>query len=161
MTPPQTDLFGDPVPDIVDAAEALHDDPGRWPRQMAEITDILADELTRTDSQMESVAARRMACRLMARIAREFGGGGLYIPKTDALERTLRDERLWAEYDGTVDGPHGIHALARREGLTAIHTYRIIAAQRALHRASTQLDLFQHPPPGLTAAGGSSPRARG
>jgi Mor family transcriptional regulator len=109
---------------------------------MAELTDLLVDELQHAGAEPDPAAARRLAGRLMARIAREFGGGSMYLPKADALERTLRDARLWAEFDGTVDGPGGVAVLARREGLTTIHVYRILAVQRGLHRRSVQADLF-------------------
>ncbi len=136
------DLWPEVDPQLVEGAATLAADPERWPRQMAEITDLLVDELEKSSPPMEPPAARRLAGRLMARIAREFGGGSMYLPKADALERTLRDARLWAEFDGTVDGPGGVNTLARREGLTTIHVYRILAVQRGLHRRSVQGDLF-------------------
>lgn len=136
------DLFGGIPDDLPSAAEALAGDPGRWPRQMAEITDVLEDELTRLDRPLEPIAARRLACRLMARISRDCGGTWMYLPKGDALERVLRDAWMWSEYDGTTDGPGGVNTLAKKVGMTAIAVYRILAKQRALHRKSIQADLF-------------------
>lgn len=144
-TPPETlELFPGVDMQLLEGAATLAADPERWPRQMAEITDLLEDELAKPESalKLDHAAARRLAGRLMARLAREFGGSSLYLPKADALERTLRDARLWAEFDGTVDGPGGVETLARREGLTTIHVYRILAVQRGLHRRSVQGDLF-------------------
>ena len=137
------DLWPEADPQLLEGAATLAADPERWPRQMAEITDLLVDELEKSTPPLEPPAARRLAGRLMARLATEFGGSSLYLPKADALERTLRDARLWAEFDGTVDGPGGVHVLARREGLTTIHVYRILAVQRGLHRRSVQGDLFR------------------
>jgi Mor family transcriptional regulator len=109
---------------------------------MAELTDIIADELTQGEPSFTDGTARRLAARLVARLAREFGGSSLYVPKADALERTLRDARMWADFDGTRDS---LAALARREGMTEVHAYRVLAAQRALHRSDTQPDLFDSP----------------
>jgi Mor family transcriptional regulator len=137
------DLWPETDPRLLDGACDLAANAERWPRQMAEITDLIADELGKCEPPQEPAAARRLAGRLMARLAREFGGSSLYLPKADALERTLRDARLWAEYDGTVDGPHGVRELARREDMTMIHVYRILAVQRGLHRRAVQRDLFE------------------
>lgn len=138
MTKPREDLTLDGY--VVNAGR-LASDPRRWPRQMAEITDLLADELAKGLPASEADMARPLAGRLMARVAREYGGAYLYVPKGDALQRALRDNQLWADYDGTCDGPNGIRALARREGLAELSVYRLIAAQRCLHRTS-QTDLF-------------------
>lgn len=134
--------------DYLAGAASLAADPARWPRELVEITDYLADELGHARPELDPTAARVLAGRLMARIAREYGGTTLYLPKGLALERTLRDLRIWAEYDGTVAGPHGIEAIARREGISTIYVYRILAAQRDLHRRRRQADLFD----GLEAA---------
>lgn len=144
MTP---DLFAPPATDPADAyldgAADLASDASRWPRQMAEWTDLLADELEQGRSGLAPTAARALAARLVARMAREFGGGSVYIPKADALERGLRDLRIWADFDGTVAGPGGIETLARREGLSIHCVYRVLAAQRDRHRRRVQPDLFE------------------
>lgn len=137
----------DPI-DLMSSADdlagvaSLAADPQRCPRQMAEITDLLADELAKSRPELGPEQARALAGRQMARLAREFGGGNFYLPKGDALERALRDLRLWSDFDGTIAGPGGVETLARREGLTTIHVYRILAVQRDLHRARVQGDLF-------------------
>lgn len=143
MTP---DLFASPATDSADAyldgAAEMVDDASRWPRQMAEWTDLLADELEQGRSGLFPTAARALAARLVARLAREFGGTCTYLPKGDALERGLRDLRIWAEFDGTVAGPGGIETLARRERLAIQTVYRIMKAQRDRHRRRVQPDLF-------------------
>jgi len=140
------DLFGDAPAghqpqDIVAAADQVADSE-RWPRQLAELTDLLADELMRRPPRLPAPEARRHAARLAARLARDYGGQYLYIPKGDSLARALRDARLWAEFDGTVHGAHGVAQLARREGLTQAQVYNILRAQRALHLRAVQPDLF-------------------
>ncbi len=131
--------------DYLAGAASLAADPQRWPRQLAELTDYLEDELRHAQPDLPPRAARALAGRLIARIAREYGGTAFYLPKSDALERVLRDARLWADYDGTTTGPGGIEALARREGLCTIYVYRVLAAQRDLRRRERQPDLFAGP----------------
>ena len=89
--------------------------------------------------------ARALACEVVDRIAMDFGGGQVYLPRNDALRRTLRNLSIWHEYDGTPHGPHGISALAKKHHLTEIAVYRLIEAQRQVHRAHAQHEL-----PGLT-----------
>lgn len=98
--------------------------------------------------------ARALACDVIDRIATDFGGGNVYLPRNDALRRTLRNLGIWHEYDGTPHGPHGISVLAKKHNLTEIAIYRIIEAQRQAHRPHIQPDL-----PGLTAVN-SPPHAR-
>jgi hypothetical protein len=45
----------------------------------------------------------------------------------------IRDVRIHADYEA-APSPGAVVAIALREGLTTIHTYRIIAAQRKLAR---------------------------
>ncbi|MBP6733522.1 MAG: hypothetical protein KA142_02315 [Chromatiaceae bacterium] len=98
--------------------------------------------------------ARALACDVIDRIATDFGGGQVYLPRNDALKRTLRNLGIWHEYDGTPHGPHGISVLAKKHNLTEIAIYRIIEAQRQAHCHQTQPDL-----PGLT--GVNSPARAG
>lgn len=108
---------------------------GKLPAVMADWIDLAADELTRSEAPLEPSAARRVAVRVVSRLCREYGGSQAYIPRGEALDRAIRDAGIWGDYDGTTDGPHGVRAIARREGLTEIHVYRILERQRALHRA--------------------------
>lgn len=145
---PATTTPRDPaLDDYLAAAAVLAIDPAAWPRELADLTDYLADELTHAlpghpAPAPDPAAARALAGRLVARLGREYGGTTLYLPKGLALERSLRDLRIWSDYDGTVDGPHGIEALARREGLSTIYVYRVLATQREAQRRKRQPDLF-------------------
>lgn len=115
----------------------------RWPRQYAELTDIFADELVGGPLRLPEARARLVAQALMARAAREYQGTRqLYVPKGDALERAIRDTKIWAEHDGTVDGPTGIDALAVRYRMTAVRIWQILREQRQLHLRRIQPDLF-------------------
>lgn len=97
--------------------------------------------------------ARALACEVVDRIATDFGGGNVYLPRNDALRRTLRNLSIWHEYDGTPHGPHGISVLAKQHHLTEIAIYRIIEAQRQAHRTQESLGLtaVNSPPPAREA----------
>lgn len=135
----QLDMLGATLEDLPAAAEALASEPALWPRQLAEHADALEDELQRLDTPLEPLTARRLACRLTARIARSCGGTCIYLPKDDSLERVLRDMAIWSQYDGNAET---IRSIAKQLDMTPIHVYRIIARQRALHRRRFQADLF-------------------
>jgi Mor family transcriptional regulator len=110
---------------------ATHD---RWPRQLADLTDLVTDEIKAAEILDDPGATRRLACAIVTRICREYGGGSLYVPKTDAIERALRNLEIWAAHDGTTEGPRGIRALAKRYGMSANAIWDILRQERALHR---------------------------
>ncbi|WP_052315056.1 Mor transcription activator family protein [Thiocystis violascens] len=137
------DLFPDLLRDLPAAAlDTLADDPARWPAVLAGLSDYVLDELLTGLPATAPALARRLAYRVVARIMREHGGTQLYIPKGDAVLRALRDLEIWSRYDGTVDGPGGLNALARRHGLSAARVRVALRRQRDLHRARVQPDLF-------------------
>jgi len=113
--------------------------PEQWEASMAEIADFTIAELTAAG--LAAPDARRLGCRVAVRLCRELGGTRYYWPRGDALERAVRDLALWAAHDGTVDGPHGVRALARAHHVSDVHVWRIIARQRELHRQRVQLPL--------------------
>jgi len=93
---------------LADAAAALPDD--RLPAAVRELAELAADELRRADAGLAPADCRRLGVRLAARLTDQYGGATYYWPKSDALQRAIRDLTLWAEHDGTVDGPAGIRA---------------------------------------------------
>lgn len=117
------------------------DDADRWPRQLAALTDSCLAALTQTLPDLEPARARQAAVALIERITGEYGGTQWYVPKTDALDRARRNLALWAEHDGTVDGPRGIRALARRHALTEVAVWGILREQRRLHIQRNKLSL--------------------
>ena len=102
--------------------------PDRWPQQLADLTDLVLAEIG-TDAQ-----ARLLACRIVTRITQEYGGTSLYVPKSDAIDRALRNLSIWAAHDGTVDGPRGIRSLAKSHKMSANAIWDILRQERALHR---------------------------
>jgi Mor family transcriptional regulator len=110
------------------------DRSGRWPAQLAEITDFLEDELARALPDLAPAEARCTACRQTIRFITEFGGTRPYIAKPDLFQRAFRDLKIWSEHDGTVDGPNGIRALAAKYNLSEVAVWRVLKQQRELHR---------------------------
>jgi len=124
------DKHTDLCDDLPAAAEAVSAE--RWPTQMAELADFAADELIRAGlSQPE---ARRLGGRVAVRLCQEVGGARYYWPMGTAMERAVRDLLLWADHDGTVNGPRGVMVLSRQYRMSEIQVRRILAAQRALHQ---------------------------
>lgn len=58
-----------------------------------------------------------------------------YLPTGEALDRALRDNRMWREYRGR---PGQIEQFMREENLTQQAVYRILAEQRELHVGKAQ-----------------------
>ncbi len=59
------------------------------------------------------------------KIAKEFGGAYLYIPKLDGLYREIRDASIREEYDNGKS----VRELARKHDLTDRHIYNILGVQ--------------------------------
>lgn len=133
------DLFGDPVENVQPVAEQ----PERWPQRIAEIVDWLLDELKSAQPEQPGADLRRIAFRQAVRLCREVGGQQWYWPLPASLERVVQHARIWAEFDGTTDGPNGIMALSRRYGVSTKHIYNVVASERARHVRSVQSDLFE------------------
>lgn len=121
-----------------DIREEVLEDPGRWEKTMADIADVLVEELRRAGVEGAQCLGRKLAFAL----SQAIGGTQIYLPRGDAIRRASRDLGIWLEYDGTVMGPNGSVALSQRYGMSEIHIYRIIARQRGLHRHETQQALM-------------------
>lgn len=123
----------DDLMDAIDAGEITLDGdcdaesgPGRWRGKAIEVVDILADELARGPLAASDANLRLEAVRLVARLAHHFGPTNLYLFSPRHLERELRDLRIRAEHDGTVDGLRGIDALSRQYCLSPAQIYAIL-----------------------------------
>lgn len=119
---------------LAQAAEDLSEVPERMGVILAELAELVADELLRARPGTERAEARRLGARIAARLCLEVGG--TYLPRGQALERAVLHITIWSEHDNTVDGPNGIRALARRHGITEPSVWRIIRRERERHRRS-------------------------
>lgn len=124
----------------VDPLEALVTRHQRWPEPLAALFDVIATALAE-DAPAIPPADRRLAAIVVKRLAETYGGTTLYWPKSDSLERALRDLSIWSCFDGTLNGPHGITVLARQYHLSEMRVYQILKAERVRHQAEYQLTL--------------------
>jgi Mor family transcriptional regulator len=108
------------------------------PPIVKELASFAADELTRTGLDLNERETRIAGARIAARLCRELGGQRFYWPKSDAIDRALRNQTIAAEHDGTIDGPNGIKALARRYRMTEAGLYQILGAERSRRRSAAQ-----------------------
>lgn len=110
----------------------------RYPELFREMAELAADELHRARPELPAADSRRLGARVAARLAWELGGVRFYWPKTDALERCIKELRIAAEYDGTTNGPHGTLALARRYRVSEDYLRRLLASERQRRRARSE-----------------------
>lgn len=132
--PPAPDLFGQ-SPDLTEVP------PDLWPERIAALVDLVLDEIQQVDARLPPALARHLASRTVVRLIREHGGTMWYIPQPGSLERVLRNLTIWAEHDGTTDGPHGVRALARRYRLSDASVWAILKVEREHHRRRVQPEL--------------------
>ncbi|MGE5551919.1 MAG: Mor transcription activator family protein [Bacteroidota bacterium] len=87
--------------------------------------------------------AQLIGVPVLLTLAKMYGGSGVYIPKIDTMMRSIRDERLAAEFTGD-----NLHAIVRKYRLSKSRIYEIVEEQAAKKQAGRpQLSLF----PGLGA----------
>ena len=60
------------------------------------------------------------------KLAAEFGGLWISVPKLDNLKREIRDAKIRAVYDRADDKTGTVRALARKHDLTARQIYNIL-----------------------------------
>ena len=119
---------------LAQAAEACAKVPDRWPARLAELTDHLLAEIHASGAVLDPQQQRALAMRQVARLCQTYGGDRATWPKPDLIARALRDATIWSEHDGTVDGPRGVLALAKRHHLSDRQIMRILCDQRALRK---------------------------
>ena len=87
-----------------------------WPESLIDIAESITDE----------IGDPSLALRIVRRLARDFGGEQVYIPGPNTVDRPARDAEIRRLYDGTLDGRHGIHALAIRYSISRATVRRIV-----------------------------------
>lgn len=75
--------------------------------------------------------ARSVARECALAVMHALGNGYVYVPKGMRRKFELRDERIWAEFNGA-----NYAALAKRYGLTEMRIRQVIAKQMKLRRAA-------------------------
>lgn len=92
--------------------------------------DVLVDLL-----QIDEQEAARLGREIMVRFAEDHPGETVYFPKGMAYRLELRDQRIYAEFNGK-----NYSELARRYKVTPRHIRRVVRRARAID--TTQRRLF-------------------
>jgi Mor family transcriptional regulator len=105
------------------------------------LVDIGSAKLTK-ELGASGEAARQLMRDIAHELCREYGGTPMYIPKDADYMRDVRDEAIWAEFDGT-----NVLDLATKYDLTAVQIYCIVKMMRAKHssRSQPRLPGFEDP----------------
>lgn len=108
----------------------------RWPKMLAEMSDVTAAHLE-TRQNLDAETARTQAQEWIITLAHHFGGRPLYMPKGDSLKQALRDSAIWQEFTGK-----NVYELAGKHDMSRTQIYRIIAQQRQLtsNRSQKEFD---------------------
>lgn len=134
------ELFGDELmseslldhlPDISDEARR------KWPRDLAALIDMYYATLRRMKYSEDD--AQKISYTLLLELATYCGGRYIYLPKTDALEKAIRDVDLFRDWRNNNMQPDD---LAKKYKISLQHVYRVIAEQRKYHINKVQGQLF-------------------
>lgn len=134
MQEEQTELFDthqlDPAI-LAHLDDIAPDEQERWPELLKEFHDVLKAQLIRQG------ADATLAPGLLLALCEHLGGCQVYIPRGDALKRSVRDMQIWNEFNG-----HNVDELARRHQMSFVSIYKALARMRALERKRRQPELF-------------------
>lgn len=126
------ELFDDlPLPDL----DSLQPDEikSAWPVALADMLDVSVAACKRAGES--EARALELAIATLDALSRYMGGRQYYLPTSDALDRALRDNKMWRDYSGRTED---IERFAAQYRLTPIAVYRILAEQRAIHTRKRQ-----------------------
>jgi len=112
----------DHLPEISEEAKR------KWPKDLVALLDIYQAALVRLGYSAEQ--SSKIAHALISELAVYCGGRYIYLPKGDALEKAIRDVRLFNDWR---DNQHTPDMLVRKYKISLQHVYRIIDEQRKYH----------------------------
>lgn len=130
---PNTDDLEQLLEHVGGAEQSKH----RWPKQLADMVDVLAEHFQRR-RKMPGEAAAEEATQVVTVLAHYFGGRLTYLPRDEKLRTAMRDNLIWLAFNG-----RNVQALAHQHQLTEAQIYNIIKKQRKLHTSKVQPDLFE------------------
>lgn len=124
--------------DLLEHLPAITDEAKRkWPKDLVALLDIYHSSLDRLGYAGDD--STRIAHTLISELAVYCGGRYIYLPKGDALEKAIRDVRLFADWR---DNQHTPEMLVSKYKISLQHVYRIINEQRKYHLNKIQPCLF-------------------
>ncbi len=131
-------MTADPVT-LMDHVHEVADDPRIWPTSLAELVDVLADDLK--EQGMDETDAFASARRSVALISWLWGGRMRYLPKNEKLRLALRDSQIWRKFCASRSR-QAITELAVEYDLSDQQVYSIVRVQKKLTIKRVQGDLF-------------------
>ena len=111
----------------------------RGVQTLLDLAQVVTDALV--EAGVEAERSREIGLLAAERLRATYGGDQMYIPSGLALALARRDLQMYAEFDGTNQGP-----LAKKYDLTVRQVYNVIERVRAEERARQQLGLPFDPP---------------
>ncbi|MAK90442.1 MAG: hypothetical protein CMI13_04290 [Oleibacter sp.] len=134
------ELFGDDelsesllehLPDISDDARR------KWPRDLVALIDMYGGTLKRMG--YKPAEAERISHALLLDLSTYCGGRYIYLPKNDALKKSIRDVELYRDWSHSGMLPD---QLAQKYDLALPYVYRVLKEQREYHLKRVQPQLF-------------------
>lgn len=134
----QKDFVSVTSEDLLNALEAEPDEmvSTKWRGVMYELIDIVEARLLRCND-MPAKQARRYAVDAILAIAEFAGGRQIYLPKLHQVKHEIRNQKIYAEFNGS-----NMDDLAAKYRLTTRALYTIIKQQRTHAVNKVQSDLF-------------------
>lgn len=126
------DMFGMEGLSLDDVDSLLDEDESeRWPEAVRQMYDLFKYELKKAG------ADETIAINLISATCQTFGGMQFYLGRGKALERHLRDLKIWHEFDGK-----NVQELIQKYGASYSQVYRVLAKMRKREVKKRQPDLF-------------------
>jgi len=136
MTIEQNDMFGQDLDGLnLDLSPFESVDDRHWPHMLVEMVGVITNKSVR-DKRLSKDDAPVFARWVVLALAEHFGGMQIYLPTGDKLHIALRDQQIWAEFNGRNQ-----KILARKFKLCEVRIYQILKEQQSLHRAKQQYSL--------------------
>ncbi len=104
----------------------------RWPEVVRHMYDVFKEELRKAGVD------EGIAINLISATCQNFGGMQNYLGSGAALQRQLRNLRIWHDFTGD-----NVPELIRKYDVSYSQVYRIIAMMRKRERKSRQPSLFE------------------
>ncbi|MGL5007355.1 MAG: Mor transcription activator family protein [Plesiomonas sp.] len=128
------DMFGEQLnssmlSDTINIIE--NEKSARWPETMRELYDLFSCTVEKHGGSPE------LALVMLSELCRVYGGLQFYLPRGKTLQNTIRDLRVWQEFNG-----NNSFELAQKFDVTQREIWRITARMRSFETRRRQPDMF-------------------
>ncbi len=127
------DMFGVSELSMDDVDSILtEEETERWPEAVRQMYDVFKEELRKAGVD------EGIAINLISATCQNFGGMQFYLGRGTALERHLRNLRIWHDFTGD-----NVPELIKKYDVSYSQVYRLIAMMRKREHKSRQPSLFE------------------